>query len=66
MQYSIMSKEQIKYEISKVLDQFPDEALGEILNFLKNLEAKQQEISIKSSLDKILSEDQDLLTRLAQ
>ena len=66
MQISIMSKEEIKYEISKVLDQFPDEALGEILNFLKNLEAKQHEISIKSSLNKILLEDKDLLTRLAQ
>ncbi len=61
-----MSKEEIKYEISKVLDKFPDEALGEILTFLKKLEAKQMEVSIKSSLNKILSEDTELLTRLAQ
>lgn len=61
-----MSKEEIKYEISKVLDQFPDEALGEILTFLKKIEAKRIEVSIKSSLNKILSEDKELLTRLAQ
>lgn len=60
-----MSKEDIKNEISKVLDQFPDKALDEILTFLKKLEAKQHG-SIKSSLDKILSEDKELLTRLAQ
>lgn len=61
-----MSKDEIKYEISKVLDQFPDEALGEILAFLKRLEAKQVETSITSSLNKILSEDKELLIRLAQ
>lgn len=61
-----MSKEEIKYEISQVLDHFPDEALGEILAFLKKLEASRRETSIKSSLNKILSEDKELLTRLAQ
>ena len=61
-----MSKEEIKHEISKVLDQFPDEALGEILAILKKLEAQQVETSLTSSLNKILSEDKELLTRLAQ
>ncbi len=61
-----MSKEEIKYEISKVLDHFPDEALGEILTFLIKLEAQRMEVSIKSSLNKILAEDKELLTRLAQ
>jgi len=61
-----MSKEEIKYEIRKVLDQFPEDALGEILALLKKLEAKKMEGAIKSSLDKILLEDKELLTRLAQ
>ena len=61
-----MSKEEIKYEISKVLNEFPDEALGEILVFLKKLEAQQMKTYFTSSLNKILSEDKELLTRLAQ
>jgi hypothetical protein len=61
-----MSKEEIKYEISKVLDQFPDKALSEILIFLKKLESTRSSESIKSSLNKILSEDNELLTRLAK
>lgn len=61
-----MSKEEIKYEITKVLDHFSDSALNEILVVLKKLEAKQKDQSIPSSLNKILSEDEELLTRLAK
>ena len=62
-----MSKEEIKYEISKVLDHFSDKALAEILAFLKELDArKESTISTNSSLNKILSEDKELLTKLAQ
>lgn len=61
-----MSKEEIKYEITKVLDHFSDSALSEILAVLKKLEAKQTEQSTISSLNKILSEDEELLTRLAK
>ncbi|MDB5279694.1 MAG: hypothetical protein JWR61_4649 [Ferruginibacter sp.] len=62
-----MSKEEIKYEISKVLDRFPDKALEELLTWLKEIEAKQESITpLTSSLYKILEEDKELLTRLAQ
>ena len=62
-----MSKEEIKVEISKVLDQFSDEALGELLAFLKELDVKKErQISLSSSLNKILTEDKELLTKLAQ
>ncbi len=62
-----MSKEEIKYEISKVLDQFSDEALGELLAFLKELDAKKEkQVSLSTSLNKILREDEELLTKLAQ
>ncbi len=62
-----MSKEEIKYEISKVLDHFSDKALAELLAFLKELDIrKESTISANSSLNKILSEDKELLAKLAQ
>ena len=62
-----MSKEEIKYEISKVLDHFSDKALGELLAFLKDLDTKKEvKVSSTSSLNKILSEDKELLAKLAQ
>lgn len=62
-----MPREEIKYEISKVLDQLSDTALGELLTFLKELDArKKATISTAATLDKILSEDKELLAKLAQ
>ena len=62
-----MSKEEIKEEIGKVLDQFSDEALEELLAFLKELDiSKERKISLRSSINKILREDKELLTKLAQ
>ena len=62
-----MSQEEIKYEISKVLDHFSDKALAELLAFLKELDTKQEAKNpIASSLSKILSEDKELLAKLAQ
>jgi hypothetical protein len=62
-----MSTEEIKYEINKVLDHFSDKALGELLTFLKEIDTKKDgNIYTKSSLNKILSEDQELLAKLAQ
>jgi len=62
-----MSKKEIKYEIDKVLDRFSDEALGELLAFLKELDPrKSRSVTLSSSLSKILSEDKELLTKLAQ
>lgn len=62
-----MSKEEIKYEISKVLDQFSDKALAELLSFLKELDSRNSlDYSINSSLNRILAEDKELLAKLAQ
>lgn len=58
-----MSKEEIKYEISKVLDHLSDKALAELLTFLKELDTRNP---VNSSLHKILSEDKELLAKLAQ
>jgi hypothetical protein len=61
-----MSKEEIKQEISKVLDQFSDKALGELLAFLKELDLKGKSNSSNSGLlYKILLEDKELLAKLA-
>jgi hypothetical protein len=61
-----MSKEEIKYEISKVLDHFSDKALSELLAFLKELDSKHEAKPITSSLNTILAEDSELLAKLAQ
>lgn len=61
-----MSKEEIKFEIANILDRFPDKALEELLAFLKKIEVKNNDKAIQSSLHKILSEDKELLARLAQ
>ena len=62
-----MSKDQIKDEINKVLDHLPDKTLQNILSFLKNVESKQTlTLADHAILDKILSEDKDLLEKLAK
>ena len=62
-----MSRDEIKSEISKVLDHLSDEALRDLLDFLKNLEATAPGSIIDSkNLERILAEDNDLLQKLAQ
>ena len=62
-----MSKEEIKYEINKVLDLLPDNALQDLLSFLKALDQKSiTSILNTKALDKILAEDKDLLEKLAK
>jgi len=62
-----MSKEEIKHEINKVLDHLSDKTLQEILSFLKTMEGKQIfTLADRATLDKILSEDHDLLEKLAK
>ena len=62
-----MSKDEIKYEINKVLDRFSDKSLEELLAFLKGIDDKHRSTIFNSdTLQKILSEDKDLLQKLAQ
>jgi hypothetical protein len=62
-----MSTGEIKREINKALDQLSDKELQELLTFIKNKE-KEQTISLlsKTPVEKILTEDQILLQKLAQ
>jgi len=60
-----MSKEEIKSEINKVLDHFSDKGLEEILNLLKQLDSKLPSVE-SDIIQKIISEDNQLLQKLAQ
>ena len=62
-----MSKDQIRYEINKVLDLMPDKALEDLLSFLKNVEGNSSDSFLDNSrLKTILTEDKELLKKLAQ
>ena len=62
-----MSKDEIKYEINRVLDNFSDDALKELLSFLRHLEEKKDPVLVNAEiLQIILSEDKELLAKLAQ
>ena len=66
-QIELMSKEEMKNEINKVLDKLSDKTLQDILSLLKNIEGKQAlSLTDPVIVDKILSEDKDLLQKLAQ
>jgi hypothetical protein len=62
-----MSKNDVKDQINKVLDNVSDEALESILNYLKELISKSEEdLILSNNLNKILSEDKEVLERLAK
>jgi hypothetical protein len=62
-----MSKDEIKYEINRVLDGLSNDALHELLSFLKQLEEKQPLYKLDANkLNSILEEDEELLKKLAQ
>ncbi len=62
-----MSKEEIKTEINRVLDHLSDQTLEDILSLLKKIESSNTSVMPDQELfEKILSEDKDLLQKLAQ
>jgi len=61
-----MSKAEVKMEINKVLDTLPDSALQQLLEFLKQLENKNEPYFQQDKLFSILSEDAELLKKLAE
>lgn len=56
----------IKKEISKALDQVPEDILIDILNLVREVQTEKSSATLTSNLNKILSEDSDLLNKLAQ
>jgi hypothetical protein len=62
-----MTAIEIKNEIHKVLDQVPEDALPDVLGFLKELQVHSSDkIKLTNNLKKILSEDRELLEKLAK
>lgn len=62
-----MTSKQIKHEINEVLDKVSDNALKDILEYLKDIsDMSQNQIDMSRNLRQILNEDNKLLKKLAQ
>jgi hypothetical protein len=62
-----MTSIEIKTEIQKLLDQVPENVLQNVLDFLKELQTRSaDDIKFANNLRKIISEDRELLEKLAQ
>lgn len=62
-----MTAKEIKSEIQKSLDNVPEIVLQDILDFLKKAESQPVEtLSLMRDLRDILTEDKELLERLAK
>jgi hypothetical protein len=62
-----MTSKEIKSEIQKSLDKVPESVLQDILDFLKHAEHQTEDkLKLTKSLRDILTEDKELLERLAQ
>ncbi len=62
-----MSREEVKTAINALLDNTPEQVLQEVFDYLKSIEGKSDKsISLSKNLRTILTEDKELLERLAQ
>ena len=62
-----MTTREIKSRINKVLDTIPENVLEEILSYLEEIQGMSADkIVMSQRLRKILSEDKELLEKLAQ
>ncbi len=62
-----MTTIQLKTEIQKTLDQFPEDALPDILNYLKMVQHQSHDqVKFNNNIKKILVEDKELFERLAK
>jgi len=62
-----MTTREIKSEIQKTLDNIPENVLQDILDYLKLIQGKSADkIELSKNLRDILTEDKDLLERLAR
>jgi hypothetical protein len=62
-----MTKTQLYSEIQKVLDNVPETILQDVLDFLKALQDQPADkVKLANNLRQILSEDKELLEKLAQ
>jgi hypothetical protein len=62
-----MSREEVKTAIQEILDNSSEEVLKEVFEYLKTTEGKPNEsVVLSQNLRRILSEDKELLEKLAQ
>ena len=62
-----MSTEELKLEIQKLIDRIPEENLTHIYELLKEIKGSPVEkVQLSKNLSKILSEDRELLKKLAE
>ena len=62
-----MSREEVKTAINALLEETPEQVLRDIYDYLKSVQGKTDEsVSLSKNLRTILTEDKELLERLAQ
>ena len=62
-----MAAKDLKLEIQKLLDQVPENSLPDVLLYLQEVQKRTaSEITNAQHLEKILTEDRELLQKLAQ
>ncbi len=62
-----MTTTEIKAEIQSVLDNIPESVLQDVLDFFRELQGKSvDKIKLTNNLRQILSEDKELLEKLAK
>jgi hypothetical protein len=62
-----MGTQEIKQEIQKLLHEIPEENLAEVLSYLRQVKkASPKEIEFAKNFRKILTEDKELLKKLAK
>lgn len=62
-----MTAQDLKIEIQKVLDQVPENLLEDVLSYVQEVRKRgTSEVSNSQHLQKILTEDRELLKKLAQ
>jgi hypothetical protein len=63
----VMTKNQLKIEIAKSLEEMPEQVLENVLSYLEKLKAEQDSSeALNQLLSTILEEDKNLLNRLAK
>jgi len=62
-----MTTREIKEKINDAIENIPDDALEDVLEYLKSLTNRsRRDITLSQNLSKIFDEDKKLLERLAQ
>lgn len=67
MEKKDMTAHEVKQEITKLLEEIPEDSLPQVLEYLQQIkELSAKEVSMGQNLSKILKEDREVLEKLAQ